>query len=58
MLIESDDWDTVGGYIFSTLGRLPEKGEELRHENLRLTVQSVIERRVDRVEIEISQPVN
>jgi CBS domain containing-hemolysin-like protein len=55
---ESDDWDTVGGYIFSTLGRLPEKGEELRHNNLVLTVQSVVERRVERVAIEIQAPVS
>jgi len=54
---ESDDWDTVGGYVFSTLGRLPDEGEVLRHENLVLTVDSVVERRVNRVAIEIRQPV-
>lgn len=55
---ESDDWDTVGGYIFSTLGRLPTEGEELRHKKLVLTVKSVVERRVDRVAIEILKPVS
>ncbi|MHC4845586.1 MAG: hemolysin family protein [Planctomycetota bacterium] len=55
---ESDDWDTVGGYIFSTLGRLPEEGETLRQENLVLTVNSVVERRVEKVGIEILQPVS
>lgn len=55
---ESDDWDTVGGFIFSTLGRLPDEGEKLRHENLVLTVNSVVERRVDRVSIEILLPVS
>jgi CBS domain containing-hemolysin-like protein len=54
---ESDDYDTVGGYIFSTLGRLPDEGEELRHENLVLTVRRVVERRVDLVALEILQPV-
>jgi CBS domain containing-hemolysin-like protein len=54
---ESDDWDTLGGFIFNTLGRLPEEGESLRHENLILTVQKVVERRVDRVAIEIPEPV-
>jgi putative hemolysin len=54
---ESDDWDTLGGFIFNTLGRLPTQGETLRQDNLILTVQSVVERRVDRVGIEILEPV-
>ncbi len=56
-LPESDDWDTLGGYIFSTLGRLPEEGEVLRADNVSLTVKRVKERRVDRVAIEILEPV-
>jgi CBS domain containing-hemolysin-like protein len=56
-LPESDDWDTLGGYIFSTLGRLPEEGEVLRNDNVALTVKRVKERRVDRVAIEILEPV-
>ncbi len=56
-LPESDDWDTLGGYIFSTLGRLPEEGEVLRQDNVVLTVKRVKERRVDRVAIEILEPV-
>ena len=38
-------------------GLEPEEGETLRHENLVLTVQKVVERRVDRVAIEILEPV-
>ena len=56
-LPESDDWDTLGGYIFSTLGRLPEEGEVLRADNVALTVKRVRERRVERVAIEILEPV-
>ncbi|MED5331001.1 MAG: hemolysin family protein [Planctomycetota bacterium] len=55
-LPESDDWTTLGGYIFNTLGRLPEKGEELVHENVHLIVDSVVNRRVDRVRVKIRQP--
>jgi len=50
-------WDTLGGFIFSTLGRLPEEGEVLRSDNVALTVKRVKERRVDRVGIEILEPV-
>jgi putative hemolysin len=56
-LPESDDWDTLGGLIFSTLGRLPTEGETLRIENVQLTVRKVVERRVARVGIEILEAV-
>ena len=54
---ESEDYDTLGGFIFSTLGRLPAEGELVRHDNLALTVKRVVERRVDQVAIEILEPV-
>ena len=55
---ESEDYDTLGGFIFSTLGRLPAEGEVVRHDNLALTVKRVVERRVDQVAIEILEPVS
>ena len=54
---ESDDWSTLGGFIFSTLGRLPDEGEILKHENVVLEVRSVIDRRVERIALEILEPV-
>jgi putative hemolysin len=56
-LPESDDWDTLGGLIFSTLGRLPAEGETLRLDNVQLTVRKVLERRIARVGIEILETV-
>ena len=53
----SDDYETLGGLIFSTLGRLPETGEVLRLDNVQLTVRKVVDRRVEEVAIEILQPV-
>jgi CBS domain containing-hemolysin-like protein len=50
---ESDDWSTLGGYIFHTLGRLPEVGEELRYENLSFQIEDVADRRINRVRIQI-----
>jgi len=55
---ESDDWSTLGGFIFHTLGRLPEVGEELTHENLRLRIDEVQDRRVTRVSITIGELVD
>lgn len=49
------DYDTIGGYIISVLGFLPEDGQmnEVQFENVRLTVLSVDERRIDKVKVEI-----
>jgi len=54
---ESDDWSTLGGFIFCTLGRLPRAGEELVHENVKLVVENVVDRRIKAVKVEILQPV-
>ncbi len=50
---ESDDWSTLGGYIFHTLGRLPLEGEELQFENLTFQIEHVADRRIHRVRIQI-----
>jgi putative hemolysin len=52
-LPENDDWSTLGGLIFHTLGRLPSEGEELRQGNVLLRIDLVIDRRIDRVAIKI-----
>ncbi len=56
-LPESEDYDTLGGLVSATLGRLPLEGEVLRVENVKLTVKRVVERRVERVALEILQAV-
>ncbi len=52
-LPESDDWSTLGGFIFHTLGRLPDEGEELRQGNVLLRIDQVVDRRIDKVTVEI-----
>ena len=51
------DYDTLGGFVISLLGYLPsEIGEEpivAEHENLRFTVISIDERRIDEIKVEI-----
>jgi len=52
--IESEDFDTVGGLIFSLLGRLANPGDEVSPDGhgLRLRVLSVVGRRIKRVRAE------
>ncbi len=56
-LPEDDDWSTLGGLIFHTLGRLPEEGEELRQGHVVLRIDKVIDRRIDKVTVEILEEV-
>src|SRR5690606_22472048 len=37
-LPESDDYDTVGGFINTVLGRIPEQGEQFDHEQIRFEI--------------------
>ena len=49
------DYDTIGGYIISVLGFLPEDGQmnEVTFENVKFTVLNVEERRIGKVKVEI-----
>ena len=46
-----DDWDTVGGLIFGTLGHVPEVGETVEFNGLRLKVEHMQGRRITRVRL-------
>lgn len=52
-LPEEEEFDTLGGFVFHELGRLPAKGESLVWNNLRVTVVDVSRRRIERVRIEV-----
>lgn len=52
------DFDTIGGFVISLLGYLPtendiDKNITAEYENLRFTVLSIDERRIDQIKIEI-----
>lgn len=47
--LPSDEADTLGGYIYSRLGRVPDVGEQVAQGDLLLTVEQVSARRIGRV---------
>lgn len=49
------DYETVGGFLFQQLGRIPGPDEhpEVQYENVKFTVQKMDDRRVDEVHIEV-----
>ena len=51
-LPESEDYDTVGGFITATLGRIPTAGEVLRIDGAQITVIAAEATRVGRIRIE------
>jgi CBS domain containing-hemolysin-like protein len=50
-LPEDDDYDTLGGFVFSTLGRIPKVGERCDHENIQISVIDAEPRRVNRLRV-------
>ena len=50
-LPEGEDYDTVGGFVVVTLGRIPEAGESFRHEKAEITVTEAEPTRVVRVRV-------
>jgi CBS domain containing-hemolysin-like protein len=55
-LPDTGEFDTIGGFVFHELGRIPKPGEELIVNRVRITVLDVSRRRVERVRIEVLDP--
>ncbi|MFQ5730564.1 MAG: hemolysin family protein [Planctomycetaceae bacterium] len=51
-LPEDADYDTVGGFVFHQLGRVPESGEAFTQGQVRVTVQKADKRRIHNVRLE------
>lgn len=49
--IPKGDYDTVGGFVFSQLGKAPSVGDVVHYENLLISVERVQRRRITRVKI-------
>ncbi len=51
-LPEDEDYDTIGGFVFSRLGYVPKTGEHFDYRNLRFTIASAEPRRINRITIQ------
>lgn len=49
--LPEESWDSVGGLVFGTLGRLPEIGDSVEVEGVQMFVQRVDGRRIRRVRV-------
>ena len=51
-LPEDEDYDTVGGFVFSTLGYIPATGETFDHDGVRFTILDAEQRKINRLRVE------
>jgi magnesium and cobalt exporter, CNNM family len=51
--LPDEDWDTVAGFVFSTLGHVPERGEAVSANGWRFAAEQVDGRRIRRVRISV-----
>lgn len=54
--VDSDAYNSVGGFVFAELGRLPKRGDMVRANGYSLRVESVRENRIEAVRIRDHEP--
>jgi CBS domain containing-hemolysin-like protein len=55
--LPTDESDTLGGYVFSQMGKVPTQGEVFEADHLRIEVLSVDDRRIRKIRVEKVAPV-
>ncbi|MFH1613623.1 MAG: hemolysin family protein [Planctomycetota bacterium] len=50
-LPEDEDYDTIGGFVFSHLGYIPHTGETFEKNNLRFIITAAEARKIDRIKV-------
>ena len=51
-----EDYHTMAGFVFGQLGRAPDPGDAIEHDDLRFTVIQVEGSRIERLEVELPPP--
>jgi len=54
-LPEDEDYETIGGFVFSRLGYIPKTGDSFDYEDLKFTITSAEARKIKRVRIQKSE---
>ena len=49
--VDTDAYNSVGGFVFGELGRLPKRGDTITHNGYSIRVESVRENRIEAVRI-------
>ncbi len=54
-LPEDGDFETMGGFVFNQLGRVPKKSESFTWKNLRVTILNVGKRKIHKLRVEVDR---
>ena len=52
---ESDDYETLGGFLLSELGSIPKSGDKVKHTNFTFTVTKSTSRSIEEVKLRIKK---
>lgn len=47
----NEDYDTIGGFVVSMLGKMPSVGDAIKYENIDIKIERVLKRRITRVKL-------
>lgn len=53
--IDTEDFDTIGGFVFGEIGFLPEIGQSVSYKNLTFTVKSLDKNRIDKIVMKVEK---
>ncbi len=54
-LPDDEDYETIGGFVFSTLGRIPKVGDQCNHQDVNIRVIAADARRVLRLRLDLAK---
>lgn len=54
-LPEGGDYETIGGFVFTSLGKIPEPGEKFTHENIHFHITDAEPRKINRLRIRVER---
>jgi len=54
-LPDNGDYETIGGFVFTVLGKIPSRGEQVTHGNVRISVLDAEPRRINRLRIHVDR---
>ena len=53
--MSTESYDTVGGFLFSRIGRIPKRGEEVAFDNVKFEILDADGRRINRVKVLVGE---
>jgi len=49
--IQTEDFDSIGGFVLGQFGRLPKKGESIKYKNIKFIIENIERNRIEKIRI-------